>query len=135
MRHICRWRSRATIEEFREKRGDHSKPFTQKELTDLTRAIFKAKAEACRLDDDIEEGLRALRLVVDQRKKTECSSCHVMPEHGITVRAMSSYAAEDSKKRGSHLFSYRCIALRDLPPFRLVAKLGTKSNQSIAVSS
>ena len=59
--------------------------------------------------EDYEEGFAALRAVIDQREKAECSSFSRDLTHGVTVRAMSCYSPQDSQERGSHLFSYRCV--------------------------
>jgi hypothetical protein len=107
---------------------DHRTGFSKAHLASIARCIFKSKMDiapsshsspssVARNADgqDYDEAFASMRAITDQRERAECSSCSQDPGRGLTVTAMSCYAAEDSDKRGSHLFTYRVTVQVKLP--------------------
>jgi hypothetical protein len=99
---------------------DHRTGFTKAHLASIARCIFKSKMDvpsssrstpspvASNADgQDYDEAFASMRAIMDQRHRADCSSCSQDARRGLTITAMSCYAAEDSDKRGSHLFTYR----------------------------
>lgn len=102
---------------------EYTTGFRRIDLQSISRSIFKQKAGARPTSEDYDEALSALRAVMDQRERAECSSCSEDPERGLTVTAMSCYAPDDSDRRRSHLFTYRVTVQNNGPePVRCVGR-------------